>query len=126
MLVLATYSLTGGGRMLSLSLAAGLGAVCRYQITTWLKPRIANWPLATLIINVLGSFLLGLTINQGPTWFTTGFCGGFTTFSTFNVELITLCDDHRYGTAGLYLTLMIALGLCAAAVGLALNPTFTG
>ncbi|MHA3700930.1 fluoride efflux transporter FluC [Jatrophihabitans sp. YIM 134969] len=90
-------------------------------------------PWAVLVINVVGAFLLGVVVEvvaarsarRHPTlalrvtrpFLGTGFCGGFTTFSSLAVALDTLTRDGRAGAAAVYLTLSLALGLAAAVAG---------
>jgi CrcB protein len=82
---------------------------------------------STVAINVVGSFLLGLLVAAG--WFSrdvregigVGFLGGFTTFSTFSVQIVMEADTGKTGTAGLYLIASIVGGIAAAAAGYALG-----
>jgi CrcB protein len=86
------------------------------------------FPLGTFVINVVGSFLLGLFVQlsldtsaispEVRFFLTTGFCGGFTTFSTFSYETMKLVEDAEYGTAGLYVASSVVLSLFACALGL--------
>ncbi|MBU6510512.1 MAG: fluoride efflux transporter CrcB [Gammaproteobacteria bacterium] len=86
-----------------------------------------NFPLATLIINVLGCFLIGFLffetlerLNVSPVMRTaiiTGGLGGFTTFSTFAMESLLLIEDGEIARAALYVTLSVVLGLTAAFLG---------
>lgn len=81
---------------------------------------------STVGINVVGSFLLGLLV--GGSWFSrdvreglgVGFLGGFTTFSTFSVQIVMEADAGRTGTAALYLVASVVGGIAAAAAGYAL------
>lgn len=81
---------------------------------------------STVAINVAGSFLLGLLV--GSSWFSrdvreglgVGFLGGFTTFSTFSVQIVTEADGGHTGTALLYLVASVGGGIAAAAAGYAL------
>jgi CrcB protein len=77
--------------------------------------------MGTLIINITGSFLLGFilryataTPSVSPEWralLTTGFCGGYTTFSTYSFETATLLEDGRYQRAALYVVLSVGVAL---------------
>ena len=111
--------------MLLACTGAALGAVLRYLLTTLIKRRYAGWPLATLVVNLSGAFLLGLLTHHlvsGPvlTFLGTGVLGGYTTFSTFNVELLALIDDHRWRALAGDLVLSDGGGLALAALGLML------
>ncbi|MCD8090997.1 MAG: fluoride efflux transporter CrcB [Clostridiales bacterium] len=110
--------------------AAGgaMGAVFRYGIS--LFPLKAGFPLLTLFTNFAGAFIIGLItgiaeekgLNQNIQLFLkTGFCGGFTTFSTFSLETVNLIEDGRYQAAGLYIFLSAALCLFGVAAGKSLK-----
>lgn len=77
-----------------------------------------------LLVNVLASFLVGglfvLRERLHPYWthlLVGGFCGGFSTFSHFSFELVTLGDARAFGEAGAYLVLAVVLGIGAALLG---------
>ena len=105
----------------------GLGGVlARYGIgRLTLHSEALLW--STVGINVVGSFLLGLLV--GTSWFSrdvreglgVGFLGGFTTFSTFSVQIVTEADAGKAATAALYLAASVVGGLAAAAAGYALG-----
>lgn len=111
-------------RVALVGLAGALGATVRYWIGTSIGVR--SFPWATLGINVLGSFLLGLVLG-GPaagrwsatttTAVTVGFLGAFTTFSTFAFETTDLLRAHRPGTAVAYVASSLLLGLGGSALG---------
>lgn len=105
-----------------------LGASLRYGMTLWLAPLVARtgFPVTVLLINVLGSFLLGLTLalvgrgiwpEQVRLAFGTGVLGAFTTFSTFSVEADGLMLRGDSGLAFLYAGLSVGLGVLAAMAG---------
>lgn len=108
-------------------LGGSLGAVCRYAISIQMKRIIAiEFPAATFLINLIGSFLLGLLLSSNPDSLVklllgTGFLGGFTTFSTFQVENITLYLKGNYRTLLLYLVLSVGLCILFAFFGLQLG-----
>lgn len=124
---LATLAVFAGG---------GSGAVCRYLIGHLVGSRYGGpFPLGTALINVTGSFLLGLgaTLLAGashPAFWTalllTGFLGGYTTFSTFALEGVVLFADGDRVNAALSLLLPVALGLAGAALGAALGFALHG
>ena len=122
------------------ALAGGLGAGARFVLDGLLTARgrgagpTANLPTATLSINVLGSFLLGVvvgwagrgTAGQDVTDMVravvgVGFLGGFTTFSTASVELVRLVRAERPLAAVVLAVAMVTLALVAAMLGLALG-----
>lgn len=102
-----------------MALAGGLGAGTRYSLDAWLRGRF-GWP--THVINISGSFALGLLIavTDGNVWCTilgVGFLGGYTTFSTASVEAAHLVSDRRYTAAAAHALSMLLLGVAAAACG---------
>jgi len=111
------------------ALAGSLGAVVRFVVDSALRARSASslpWP--TVLINVVGSLLLGLLtgavlFHDAPAAMLTiagvGFCGGFTTFSTTSVDSVRLIVARRYGAACAIVLGTLATGLAAAGVGLA-------
>ncbi|KAA9007708.1 fluoride efflux transporter CrcB [Paenibacillus spiritus] len=108
-----------------------IGAACRYGLGGWIGRRFGNaFPWGTLFINILGSFILGVLAGAGDLiprgWYLTagtGFCGGFTTFSTFGYETVTLLENGRYGRAAAYALLSLAVGLLGAWLGLKTGRT---
>lgn len=112
------------------ALAGGAGAGARFVVDGALTHRIsARLPVATLIINVSGSFLLGVLTQWGLTRGSAamvailgvGFLGGFTTFSTASVELVGLARSQRPAAAVVLAVSMLALSLAAAVLGMALT-----
>lgn len=108
---------------------SGLGGVARYGVQTWIfKIYPFTFPLATFLVNVLGCLLIGLFYalsEKGnlltPEWriaLTTGFCGGFTTFSTFSYENMNLIRTGDYMYFVLYMVFSIVLGLAAVYLGI--------
>ena len=105
------------------------GALTRLGISNAIDARTFPW--ATLLINVTGSFALGLLLTWGATRLShdvgsalaIGFLGAYTTYSTFAVDVTILGDDGRMTAAGLYLAATVVLGIAAAAIGVALGRT---
>lgn len=106
----------------------GLGSVLRFGIQQLLHERIlpCSFPWATFTVNIVGSFLIGLFYALSARFqlsselrllLTTGFCGGFTTFSTFSNDGLQMLRQGFYLPFILYTTLSVALGIGAAIVG---------
>ncbi|KRC46741.1 chromosome condensation protein CrcB [Leifsonia sp. Root227] len=114
--------------VLGVAVAGGLGAVARLVLDGVLRSRIVvSFPLGTTVINVTGSFLLGLVTglaiaNGLPAeWravIGTGFLGGYTTFSTASYETVRLAQQRRYRAAAFNAFGMMLLALAAAGLGL--------
>jgi CrcB protein len=114
-------------------IAAGsaIGGMSRYLVGGLVQRLLdTTFPAGTLLINVTGSFLLGAILRYGvetPTltpelraFLTLGFCGGYTTFSTFSYEALALLEDGEWGRAGIYIGLSLLLSLAATFLGFAL------
>lgn len=107
--------------ILAVGAGGALGSVARYLVAFVMLPGAGFWgiPAGTLAVNAGGSLLIGLlmrALEGSPLlWLlTVGFCGGFTTFSTFSAELVAMLRAGNYPAAGLYTVLSV--GICAAAV----------
>ena len=114
--------------LLFIFLGGGAGSLLRYGVQLMLHQRITPFlfPWATLSVNILGSFCIGLFYawtarfnlsDDTRLLLTTGLCGGFTTFSTFSHEGMTMLRQGLHGTFILYVTLSILLGVGAAFAG---------
>jgi CrcB protein len=107
----------------AVALGGALGALARYGVANAIGAR--SFPWATLVINVAGSFVLGLVLaGAAGRWpaavsffVTVGFLGAFTTFSTFSFEAVQLVRDGRAAAAGAYVAASVVLGLLASAAG---------
>ena len=118
--------------MLWVCLAGGLGAVARFLLESRINSRFSvPVPLGTLVINVMGSLLLGLITAAALNHLGfsqnlkeplgTGFCGGFTTFSTASVETARAACGCRKRVGALHCMGMAIAGVLAAILGLALG-----
>lgn len=103
------------------------GAISRFGMSGWIKKQLATlFPIATLIINLIGSFLLGIIIgakfsNDWRLLFGTGFMGDFTTFSTFKLENIQLHMSKKWNVLILYLSISYTFGIMLAFAGMRLG-----
>jgi CrcB protein len=107
-----------------------LGANARYLVGRWVTDHAGGaFPWGTLLINVAGSFVLGLYLTiiterirgRATTrlFFATGFLGAFTTFSTFSYETMALFRDDKPFLALTYVVASLVIGLAAAITGIA-------
>jgi CrcB protein len=105
-----------------------LGAISRYGVALWIGQRWGrNFPLGTFVINVSGSFLIGLLMSLfterfmvNPQWrllLVVGFLGAYTTFSTFEYETGTLMKDGEWLIAMLNVVLSVIVGFIALKLG---------
>ena len=105
------------------------GSILRYLITLFFARQAGSaFPYGTLVVNLTGCFLIGLIFalsEKGdvlsPEWrilLTTGFCGGFTTFSTFSYESIRLMQDGEVLFVSLYVGISVIVGLLATWLGM--------
>ena len=104
-----------------------IGGAARYLVSLMMKGASKGFPGATLIVNLVGCFLIGLlwglfsrTASEGNNWalfLTVGLCGGFTTFSTFSKEGLTMLQADSYILFSLYAIGSMMLGIMAVALG---------
>lgn len=115
-------------RVAAIAGGGALGTLARYGVSRALVPPALGFPWDTFLVNVAGSFVLGvivvLVVERWPPtryvrpFMAIGFCGGFTTFSTMVVQAAQLGQHHRMGPAAIYLSASLAAGLVAAAAGM--------
>ncbi len=124
-------------QLLMIAVGGAAGALCRYGLVNWInsfahsKTQWGSFPLGTLTVNVIGSFLIGIMyvliaerMTLHPDWRNVaiiGFLGAFTTFSTFSLETITLLENGQLSHALLYI--VSSLVICVIAAWLAIYLT---
>ena len=115
------------GHFLSVGLGGALGAMARYGVGLAIVRVVGHgFPVAILTVNIVGSFLMGVFVvmaaYRGLTWMSplvmTGFLGGFTTFSAFSLEAVTLWERGAVGQAALYVGLSVILSIGGLFAGL--------
>lgn len=111
---------------------AGIGGATRHAVNVWAARMFGpGFPFGTLIVNVLGSFLMGLLVGlfayraglvpqHARLFLTTGILGGFTTFSTFSLDAAILFERHTYSMAITYIVGSVVVSIAALFLGLAL------
>ena len=115
--------------LLLIALGGGVGSILRYLTAIVINKYYTTvFPLATLVVNIIGCLLIGIIMglleknqvtDSAMKWlFVTGFCGGFTTFSTFGYENISLLQNQQSGWAFLYIAASIIIGMFAVWLGL--------
>lgn len=105
-------------------LGGGLGALLRWLVGKWSLAWFGyGFPIGTLAVNIAGSLAIGLAVGAlegvgqpAKLFFITGLLGGFTTFSAFSLDALTLWQRGEHGAAAAYVaaSLILSLGACAA------------
>ena len=114
--------------LLLIGLGGGIGSILRYLTSVVIQKYYATvFPLATLVVNILGCLLIGIIMglleknqvnDSAMKWLlATGFCGGFTTFSAFGYENIRLIQNGSILLALVYISASIILGLGSVWLG---------
>lgn len=113
-------------------MGGGLGSVVRYLLNRWVTAlHQINFPLGTLAVNVVACFVLGLIIGladhrqymstDARLFWAVGFCGGFSTFSTFSAETLALFQQPAVTAGLIYIVSSVALCLGATILGIAVG-----
>lgn len=122
---------------LLVAVCGGVGAVTRFVVDAEVRRRVrGSFPIGTFVINVVGSFLLGIltgALTHHAQWLSptakaalgTGFCGGFTTFSTASVESVRLWLTTGRAAGSRYAVATAVVSLLAAFAGLALGAALS-
>lgn len=114
--------------ILLVGLGGAAGSMLRYAFSVWFKQ--ASFPMATFLVNIIGSFIIGAVFayalrneqfaHNWRLFLATGICGGFTTFSAFSLESLTILQQQRFGLFAFYVGASILLGLTATWLGYSL------
>jgi fluoride exporter len=115
----------------AVAIGAAAGGVCRYYLGAFVQQNTgATFPYGTMVINITGSLVLGFLLRYAlttQTWsvefralLTTGFCGGYTTFSTYSYETAMLMEDGEYRRAATYAFGSVVAALAATFLGFVL------
>ena len=113
--------------LLAVASGGAIGSVARYVVGVVMLRSSSGFPLSTLLINVAGSFFIGLfaRLFDAPDHhqvlrvaLTVGICGGFTTFSAFSAETVTMLQQGKVGRAALYVMVSLVVGMLATFAGL--------
>jgi CrcB protein len=121
----------------AIGFGSAVGGIARFLLGSAIQHRVgAGFPLGTFIINVTGSLLVGFLLRYAlgtpaistelRAMLTTGFCGGYTTFSTFSYETATLIEDGDHLRATLYVVSSVVAGLLAVFLGFAAAHALLG
>ncbi len=120
--------------VLLIFLGGGLGSVLRYLISSWFNASESQLYLGTFLVNVIGCLLIGLVVGTSlrNTWMSTetslllgaGFCGGFTTFSTFGMEMQALLREGNLFMFFGYMAASIGIGILMVMLGIWLSKAW--
>lgn len=115
--------------ILLVAIGGAIGSVCRYLLS---GINVASWPWGTFAVNILGSLFIGLfvrLVSKGivspeiKLLLVTGFCGGFTTFSTFANESFSMMKAGDALQMALYLAASVVIGILAVWLGMDVSDT---
>ena len=117
--------------LLMIGIGSFIGGIGRYLITLFVQNKfLSTFPYGTFAVNVIGCFLIGVIYalsdrgNLNVEWklfLATGVLGGFTTFSSFSNESLSMMRDGQYLNAFAYVSLSVILGLAATFIGISLT-----
>ena len=123
-------------RLILIFIAGGCGSVLRFAVAGWTQRLAESFPLGTLTVNVVGSIVIGLAapLLSGPLLIRpeyrlailVGLLGGFTTFSSYSWETVSLLQDGQWRLAVANVVLSNGLGLTAAWLGTRLSLLWHG
>lgn len=116
-------------KLLLVAVGGSIGSCARYLVSMWSSGRFGvGFPYGTLIVNIVGSFIIGAFMSAAterfiinPNWrflIVVGFCGGLTTFSSFSYETLKLLEDTDLNLAMLNIFANMVLGFLATWLGI--------
>lgn len=114
---------------MAIAVGGAIGSMLRVLLSTLLPSSAAGIPIPILLINIIGSFLIGVLIeinilSQTAKYFlVSGFLGGFTTFSTFALESNILLQQEKFLLSLVYVVLSITLSIIACWIGMKIMST---
>ncbi len=120
--------------LFAIALGGAAGSVARFGIGSLMDRGEDAFPFGTLLVNVAGSLLLGFLIRyftmtalspEVRAGLAIGFCGGFTTFSTFSLQTVRLIETGHWQRAAVYVFASVVLSVAGFAAGVAAARTFT-
>jgi CrcB protein len=110
-----------------------IGSMGRYGLSIWIKSPTTGWPTATFSANLIGSLLIGVLLASSVKnndllrlLVVTGFCGGFTTFSTFSLESLRLWQNGEHALFVGYVLASLFGGMLLAYFGFLLGDKYLG
>lgn len=127
---------------LYVAIGSAIGGVARWSLGGWMQRRLggespAVFPAGTLLVNASGSFVLGVLAvfmaRDGGSdhsamrlLLAVGFCGGYTTFSTFSLDTIALLESRGWAIAAINVAASVALGLAGVVAGMLVGRAMLG
>ncbi|MBS0351133.1 MAG: fluoride efflux transporter CrcB [Proteobacteria bacterium] len=120
----------------SVGIGGAIGSILRFLLSSWVQGRTQTrfFPWGILIVNLLGCFLIGIlygiliqNFKIGPilrSGIFIGLLGGFTTFSSFSIDVVQLFSSNAYGSAFIYISASVLFGIAATFIGLKIVEIF--
>ena len=116
--------------ILGIGIGSFIGGISRYLLTDLIQKHFSStFPYGTMFVNIIGCFFIGIVYGwastgnlseEGRLFLTTGLIGGFTTFSAFSFEIITMLQNNELFYAILYLIISVLIGLLMTFLGILL------
>ena len=117
--------------LMTVGFGGAAGSIVRYLLSGWILAgqTLLGFPAGTFTVNAAGSLLIGIlleaSVSETLGWLLiVGFCGGFTTFSTFSADTVRLLRAGCYNAAAIYVALSVAVCIVFAALGMWIGTTF--